>query len=65
MNHPLEILWGVGVVVLLGILVWSVVRKRQRNPANDRIAEEATRESYQHPETYAQKREELKKQIRR
>jgi hypothetical protein len=65
MLMPPELLWGVGVVVLLGALVWGVVQFSTRNKANDRVTEKATREMYKHPETYSEgRREELKKEVR-
>lgn len=64
MNLTWEMLYGVGAIALLCALVYGMVQYKTRNRANDRITEEATREEYAHPDTYAQKREELKKELR-
>lgn len=60
-----ELLWGVGVLVLLGGLAWGVSRYHSRNRANDRITEQATRELYKDPEGYERKRPDLQRQVRR
>jgi hypothetical protein len=59
-----ELLWGVGVIVLLVALAWGAARYRSRNRANDRIAEQATRELYTDPEHYDEKRAELNRQVK-
>jgi hypothetical protein len=59
-----ETLWGVGIAVLLAALVWGLIQYRNRNRANDPITEEATRELYDDPDNYEQRREELNKQVR-
>lgn len=65
MNFSPEILYGVGIVILVVAFAWALMRKATRNRANDRIAEQATHELYEHPETYPERREELKKEARR
>jgi cytoskeletal protein RodZ len=63
MNFPLETLWGVGIILLLGALIWGVHQYRNRNPRNSPITETATRELYQHPENYEKTARDLKKKI--
>lgn len=65
MNFSPEILYGVGIVILVIAFAWALIRKSARNRANDRIAEEATHELYEHPETYPERRRELQKEVRR
>ena len=62
--QPLELLYGLGALVLLAALVWGIVQYKTRNKANDPLTEAATREEYDHPETYEQKQDEFKKQVR-
>jgi len=59
-----EILWGIGIVLLLIALIWGVRQSRTRNRANDRIAEEATHQEYSDPAHYPQKQRNLEKQTR-
>ncbi|GGE37533.1 hypothetical protein GCM10007276_13690 [Agaricicola taiwanensis] len=59
-----ELLWGLGTVVLFAALIWGVVQYSTRNRANDRITEKATHEMYEHPESYPERRESLKKEVR-
>jgi hypothetical protein len=60
-----ELLWGIGVVVLLLALAWGVARYRSRNRANDQIAEQATHELYTDPEHYDEKRAELERKLQK
>lgn len=48
-----EILYGIGAVILLGLLIWGVVHSRLKSPKARAIREEAVREEYQQPEKYA------------
>lgn len=41
-----------------------MVQSKTRNRANDKITEDATREEYAHPDTYPERREELKKKLK-
>jgi cytochrome c-type biogenesis protein CcmH/NrfF len=59
-----EILWGVGIVLLLIALIWGVRQSRTRNRANDPITEEATHQEYSDPANYPQKKRDLEKQTR-
>ena len=59
----LEIVYGIGVVVLAVGLIYGILQYKARNRKNDAITEEATREQYAHPETYDERREELKKKL--
>ena len=62
--QPLELLYGLGALVLLIALVWGITQYKTRNKANDPLTEAATREEYDHPETYEQEQDEFKKQVR-
>ena len=62
--QPLEWLYGVGALVLLIALVWGITQYKTRNKANDPLTEAATREEYDHPDTYEQEQDEFKKQVR-
>lgn len=59
----LEIVYGIGVGVLAVGLIYGILQYKARNRKNDAITEEATREQYAHPETYDERREELKKKL--
>jgi hypothetical protein len=51
-----EIGYGIGVLVLLGVLAWATWQYRRRNRANDRVTERATRELYEHPNSYNERK---------
>ncbi len=48
----LEWLFALGILLVVGALVFGLSRGRSRNRANDPIREEATRKLYDAPETY-------------
>lgn len=62
--QPLELLYGVGALLLAAALVWGIVQYRTRNKANDPLTEAATREEYDHPDRYQQEQDDFKKRIR-
>jgi hypothetical protein len=62
---PLESLWHVGIVVLGVALAAAVLYNKRRSRHNERIAEKATKELYEHPETYDETKRELEKEVRR
>lgn len=64
LNLSWETLWPIGSLVLLGGLAYGMTRYYSRNRSNDKLTEIATRELYQDPEHFDEKREELKKQVR-
>jgi hypothetical protein len=43
----LELIYGVGAIVLLGALAWGVMRYRQRTAAEKRHTDDATRRLHQ------------------
>jgi hypothetical protein len=51
-----EIAYGIGALVLLAVLAWATWQYRNRNRANDRVTERATRELYQHPKSYNERK---------
>jgi hypothetical protein len=55
---------ALGVIILGVALGYGIVANRHRNRANDAVSEKAAREMYKHPDTYDQRREDLKKQLR-
>lgn len=60
-----EILFGVGVVLLFGALVYGFTQYKTRNKANDAVTEEATRQLREDPEGYADGgREKLQAQLK-
>jgi hypothetical protein len=59
-----ELFFGLGALVLLCAIAYGAWQAKRRNPANDRVTEEATREQFDHPDTYPQRREELKDRLR-
>lgn len=63
MQIPPEIFYGIGVVVLAVGIAWGVLRNKHLNRANDQVTEAATKEAYEHPETYDEGK--FKAQIRR
>ena len=58
-----EIFYGVRALILLGGLAWGTWQYRHRNRANDLVTEEATRELYEHPNSYNEQK--FEKQIRK
>jgi hypothetical protein len=48
----MELVFGLGAIVLGLAIAWSVIRNRRRNPANDAVTEAATRAEYKRPESY-------------
>lgn len=64
MNIDPEILFGIGALVLLVGMFWAMVVNRRRNRANDRVTDAATRDLYNHPDGYQQRRGEYEKQLR-
>lgn len=59
-----ELLWGLGLLVLMGAIVWGVTQHRRRNRANDPVTEAATRAQYEHPDTYQDEEQRYRDQIR-
>jgi len=47
-----EAIWGVGILILLGVLIWGVLYNRSRNRAKDPMTEAATKAEYDAPNTY-------------
>lgn len=64
MSFTPEVLWGAGIVLLLGALIWGMVQYRRRNRANDPVTEKATEALYDDPDTYEAKRKDLEKEVR-
>ena len=62
--QPLELLYGVGALVLMLALVWGIVQYRTRNKANDALTEAATRAEYDHPDGYQQEQDRFKDRVR-
>lgn len=50
----IEALYAIGILLVLGGLVYGTLRARNRNRANDPIRDEATRQIYDSPESYEQ-----------
>ena len=48
----MEIVYGIGGLILGLALAWALMRNQTRNRANDRIGDTAAREQYQHPNSY-------------
>lgn len=44
--------WGIGLVVLLIIIIYGVLRSRRRGPATRQLTEDATRELYREEEEH-------------
>jgi hypothetical protein len=63
--QPLELLYGVGALVLLIALVWGITQYKSRNKANDALTEAATRDEYDHPDTYQKDEDAFRDQVRR
>ncbi|HYE47880.1 MAG TPA: hypothetical protein VEA44_19085 [Caulobacter sp.] len=60
-----EMLFHIGWVVLGLALAYGLWKYYTRNKANDAVTEQATREQYEHPESYDNaRREELKDKLR-
>lgn len=54
-----EILYGIGAVILLGVLIWAVLRSRLKSPKARAIREEAVRKEYKTPDTYQEEQDKL------
>ena len=61
---PLELLYGLGALLLMAALIYGFVQYKRRNRANDAITEAATHEEYSHPDTYQREEEDFRRQIR-
>jgi hypothetical protein len=59
-----EIAYGLGALALLVALVWGITQYKTRNKANDPLTEAATREEYDHPDSYSQEQKRFKDQVR-
>lgn len=60
-----EMLWPIGIALLLVVLVYGMVQYKTRNRANDRVTEKAAKTLYDDPATYTeQTRDDLKKEVR-
>ncbi len=59
----LELAYGLGALVLALGLAWGIFQSRSRNRANDEVTDRATREEYDHPETYDHRSEDLKREV--
>ncbi|WP_018146832.1 hypothetical protein [Henriciella marina] len=55
----IEIFYFIGAMILLGVLVWAVLRARLKSPKARAIREEATREEYENPEQFEKDRDKL------
>jgi hypothetical protein len=62
--QPMELIYGLGALVLMVALVWGIVQYKTRNKANDALTEAATREEYDHPDRYGQEQDDFKNQVR-
>lgn len=60
----LELLYGVGALLLAAALVWGIIQYRTRNKANDPLTEAATRDEYDHPDTYETDEDDFKTKVR-
>lgn len=54
-----EILYGIGALILLGVLIWAVMRGGLKSKRAEAISEEATREEYNEPERYDETRQDV------
>jgi len=59
-----EIFYGLGALALAAVVAYAMWRNKTRNRANDRITEEATRQEYQHPDSYPEIRKDLERQVK-
>lgn len=59
-----EILYGFGALALMAALVWGVVQYKRRNRANDAVTEAATRAEYNNPDTYEDRQDRFRDQVR-
>lgn len=59
-----EVLWGVGVVVLLLALIYGMIQYKTRNRANDRVSDKAAKALYDDPDGYPEKRAALKDELK-
>lgn len=57
---PLELLYGLGGLLLVAALYFGVRMNRTRNKANDKVIDAAVREQYRDPEGYDPKKFENK-----
>jgi hypothetical protein len=60
----LEVLFGVGIVLVLAALIWAMIQYRSRNRANDPVTDKAAKTMFDDPDTYDAKRADLQSQVR-
>lgn len=60
----LELLFGLGALVLLGAIIWGYTQYKHRNRANDAVTEAATRDEYDNPTAYEHDEKGFRDQIR-
>jgi hypothetical protein len=63
MSFPLEAWFGIASAVLLIVLAYAAYQTSTRDRAHDPIGDATTRELYEHPDTYPERRRELQKQF--
>lgn len=59
-----EAFFGLGALVLAGVLIWGMTRNRTRNRANDPLTESATAKQYDHPGARQEISEEARRKVR-
>ncbi len=60
-----EVLWSIGIVLLLIVLVYGMIQYKRRNRANDRVSEKAAHALYDNPAKYTEEtRKDLQKDVR-
>lgn len=60
----LELLYGLGALVLFGAIIWGFTQYKRRNRANDAVTEAATHDEYDHPDTYQRDEKAFRDQVR-
>lgn len=62
---PVEALYALGLLIVIGSFAYGLYRSRTRNRANDPVRDEAVRQSYDDPVKYEQGGEQsLKRQLK-
>lgn len=47
-----ELVYGLGALLLAGAIAWAMASNTHRNARNQRIGAAAVREQYRHPDSY-------------
>lgn len=62
-KNMVEIGFGIGTLVLLAAIAYGLYQSARRDPRNEAVTEEATRDLYRNPDTYEQREAERRSRL--